>query len=443
MRAIMGTILVGAALTAATASDAADLPPPLTDADFMAVNADEARLGHLLFYDPILSGNRTVSCATCHHPRFATSDGLSLGLGDGGIGIGPDRRADPDNLPEQRIPRNSPALFNMGAHEMTVMFHDGRIEVDPARPSGLRTPLEDEMVEGFANLLSAQTMFPVLSADEMAGHYQENDVSRAVRQGRITGPGGAWDIISQRVAALPDYRAMFEAVYPEIAAGRDIAFTDISNAIAAFIAFEWRSDTSPFDAFLRDEADLPDEAARGLALFYGDAGCAACHSGPLLTDHGFHAMGTPQLGPGKAERFESHQLDIGRMRVTGRIEDAYAFRTPSLRNVARTGPWGHAGAHDDLAAFLRHHADPVAGLESYAPQVVLPDLPGTKPDWTVMQDATLKTEIARAVTQPPVALSVAEIADLLAFLDTLTDEAAIGGRLGIPEAVPSGLPVER
>jgi hypothetical protein len=129
----------------------------------------EARLGQLLFYDPILSGNRTVSCATCHHPRFATSDGLSLGLGDGGVGLGPDRTADPANLPEQRIPRNSPALFNMGAHEVTVMFHDGRIEADPARPSGLRTPLEDEMVAGFANLLSAQTMFPVLSPDEMAG----------------------------------------------------------------------------------------------------------------------------------------------------------------------------------------------------------------------------------------------------------------------------------
>lgn len=441
MRWIAVTILAG--VHGAAMAAAADLPAPLTDADFMAVDEAEARLGHLLFYDPILSGNRTVSCATCHHPRFATSDGLSLGLGDGGIGLGPDRRADPDNLPEQRIPRNSPALFNMGAHEMTVMFHDGRIEVDPSRPSGLRTPLEDEMVEGFANLLSAQTMFPVLSPDEMAGHYQENDVSRAVRQGRITGPGGAWDIIANRVAEIPEYRALFEAVYPGIAAGAGIGFTDISNAIAAFIAFEWRSDTSPFDAYLRGEAELPDAAARGLGLFHGDAGCAACHSGPLLTDHRFHAMGTPQLGPGKAERFETHQLDIGRMRVTGRAEDAYAFRTPSLRNVARTGPWGHAGAHDNLGAFLRHHADPVAGLETYAPQAVLPKLPGTRPDWTVMEDAALRAEIARAVTQPPVALSASQIADLLAFLEALTDEAAIAGRLGIPATVPSGLPVER
>ena len=440
MRTLVITILAGVAAPAL----ASDLPKPLTDADFMAVDPAEARLGQLLFFDPILSGNRTVSCATCHHPRFATSDGLSLGLGDGGIGLGPERRADPANLPEQRIPRNSPALFNMGAHEMTVMFHDGRIEADPTRPSGLRTPLEDEMVEGFANLLSAQTMFPVLSADEMAGHYEENDVSTAVRQGRITGPGGAWDIISKRVEAIADYRAMFEAVYPEIAAGREVRFTDISNAVAAFVAHEWRSDTSPFDAYLRGEAGLPDDALRGLALFYGEAGCAECHAGPLLSDHGFHAMGTPQVGPGKAERFESHQLDIGRMRVTGRAEDAYAFRTPSLRNVARTGPWGHAGAHDDLAAFLRHHADPVAGLDSYAPQAVLPDLPGVaKPDWTVMERAALRAEIAAAVARPAVGLTEAEIAELVAFLETLTDERAIAGRLGIPETVPSGLKVER
>ena len=439
MRATLVIILAAVA----TSASAGDLPVPPTDADFVEVDEAEARLGQLLFYDPVLSGNRNISCATCHHPRFATTDGLSLGLGEGGVGLGPDRRADPANLPEQRIPRNSPALFNLGAQEFTVMFHDGRIEADPSRPSGLRTPLEDEMVAGFVNLLSAQTMFPVLSPDEMAGHYQENDVSKAVRQGRITGEGGAWDIISKRIEGIPEYRAIFREVYPEIAAGRSIGFTDISNAIAAFIAFEWRSDESSFDAHLRGETQLPDDAMRGLTLFYGDAGCAACHSGPFLTDHGFHAMGAPQVGPGKAERFESHQKDIGRMRVTGREEDAYAFRTPSLRNVTRTGPWGHAGAHSDLAAFLRHHADPVAGLDGYTPQTLLPDLPGKKPDWTIMETAALRAEIAEAVRRLPLTLTETDVADLVAFLEALTDEDAITGRLGVPDTVPSGLPVER
>ena len=99
-------------------------------AEFVAVDMVEVRLGHQLFYDPILSGNKTVSCATCHHPYFGTGDGL--GLGDSGIGLGPERVADADNLPEQRIPHNAPALWNLGAVEFTRQFHDGRLEEDPA-----------------------------------------------------------------------------------------------------------------------------------------------------------------------------------------------------------------------------------------------------------------------------------------------------------------------
>lgn len=434
-----------AALTVAFAQ-AGDsvLPRPVVDADFAPLNRAEVELGHLLFWDPILSGNRNTSCGTCHHPKFGTSDGLSLGLGEGGMGLGPERRADPANLPEQRIPRNSPALFNLGAHEFTHMFHDGRIEVDSTRPSGFRTPLEQEMEAGFANLLSGQNMFPVLSADEMAGHYAENELSRAVRQGRITGEGGAWDLIAKRVAAIPAYAEGFAALDPAIGRDRPLAFTDISNAVAAFVAFEWRSDTAPFDAWLRGEAPLPETAEAGAALFYGKARCGTCHSGPFLTDQGFHAMGEPQLGPGKSERFESHQRDVGRMRVTNRPEDAYAFRTPSLRNITLTAPYGHAGSHADLGAFVRHHADPVAGLERYdVSAAVLPDLPVTKPDWTIMENAGERAAIAAAVKAPPVQLTEGEVSAILAFLKTLEDPVAISGRLGVPETVPSGLPVDR
>ncbi|MGB7260795.1 MAG: cytochrome c peroxidase [Albidovulum sp.] len=421
----------------------ADVPPPIDDADFIAVNEDEARLGQLLFYDPILSGNRNISCATCHHPRFATADGVSLGIGEGGIGLGPDRHADPNNVPEQRIPRNAPSLFNLGAREFTVLFHDGRIEVDASRPSGLRSPLEEEMVTGFASVLSAQTMFPVLSPDEMAGHYQENEISTAVREGLITGPDGAWDRISKRIESLPEYAAMFAATYPEIATGRPIAFTDISNAIAAFVAFEWRSDNAPFDIMLRGGVALPADAQSGMDVFFGPKGCSTCHSGKFQTDHSFHAMGEPQIGPGKAERFESHSRDVGRMRVTNRPEDAYAFRTPSLRNVVKTGPWGHAGAWSDLEAFLRHHGNPAAGLSGYDRRSVLfPRLAVTKTDWAIM-DTPEEISAIEAASMSGAGLSKDEISDLIAFLDSLTDAQAIIGRLGIPDAVPSGLPVDR
>lgn len=120
-------------LWAATAAGA-EIPAPITDADYGPVSMDEARLGRMLFFDPILSGNRNISCATCHHPRFATSDGLSLGLGEGGFGIGPERRPDPANPPEQRIPAthrpssisaraNSPSCFTMGGSKSTLPAH--------------------------------------------------------------------------------------------------------------------------------------------------------------------------------------------------------------------------------------------------------------------------------------------------------------------------------
>lgn len=423
-------------------AEAADLPRPITDADFMPLDPAEVALGQLLFYDPILSGNRNISCASCHHPRFGTADGLSLGLGEGGTGLGPARVASADNPPEQRIPRNAPALFNLGAREFVTLFHDGRIAADPAWPNGIRTPMDDEMVTGFTSILSAQTMFPVLSADEMVGHYSENEVSKAVRSGRITGPGGAWDLIAARVAAIPEYRARFGSVHADISDGRAITFADISNAIAAFMAFEWRSDASPFDAALRGQAALPPEAARGAELFFGASGCGGCHSGPFLTDHGFHAMGEVQLGPGKAERFEAHSRDEGRMRVTGNPADRFAFRTPSLRNVMQTGPWGHAGAYSDLGHFIAAHARRGEAISDYRPEAVLPVLATPKPDWAVIETPAEREAIAEAAG-PGVTLDPAEIGSILAFLDTLSDPVALKGRLGIPQAVPSGLPVER
>ncbi|HEV8034130.1 cytochrome-c peroxidase, partial [Yoonia sp.] len=166
---------------------------------------------------------------------------------------------------------------------------------------------------------------------------------------------------------------------------------------------------------------------------------ASCHSGPFLTDHDFHAMGVPQIGPGKAARFESHARDEGRFRVTGDPADLYAFRTPSLRNVALTGPYGHSGAHRDLRSFIEAHLDPVAALAAYdLTDAVLPALPVD--DTRGLADSPA---IAQAVTYAPRRITDAQITSLVAFLDALTDPAAIDGKLGIPDAVPSGLPIDQ
>jgi cytochrome c peroxidase len=431
----LALLLVGLVAKSAIAG-----PLPSPDVSFPEINPAQIELGQLLFFDPILAGNKTVSCATCHHPKFNTADGVSLGIGDGGIGLGTDRKIDPENPPEKRIPRNAPALFNLGASEFVSFFHDGRLEVDNTRPSGIRTPLGAEMENGFATLLSAQTMFPVLSAAEMAGHFSENEVSQAVRQGVLTGEGGAWDILAKRIEVIPEYRAKFDGV---IGRNKPVHFTDISDAIAAFVDFEWRATNSPFDLHLRFNQPLDAKAEAGKKLFYGKAECASCHSGLFQTDHKFHAIGMPQIGPGKAAGFERHRRDEGRMRVTGDPADAYAFRTPSLRNVAHTAPYGHSGAYSTLEGVIRHHLDPLAALTSYLEtNAVFPADIGDD-DFALMRDADEVAKIAAANTLKPNALSDEEVAELISFLNALTDPQSLKGALGMPASVPSGLPIDQ
>ena len=179
-----------------------------------------------------------------------------------------------------------------------------------------------------------------------------------------------------------------------------------------------------------------------MELFYGKAGCDSCHAGRFQTDHDFHAIAMPQLGPGKAARFERHARDVGRLRVTGDPKDAYAFRTPSLRNVTATAPYGHDGAYASLEAVIRHHLAPVASLRAYDPaQAILPAL-AVEDTWVLDRPEEIEA-IAAANSLAPMDLSDAEVANLLAFLGALTDQPSIDGRLGVPESLPSGLPVER
>ncbi len=417
----------------------ASIASPMLAEDVDYQVSDNVRLGWLLFYDPILSGNKNISCSTCHHPKFGTSDGVSLSIGEGGIGLGPARVVDPENPPEQRIPRNAPVLFNLDAAEFVTMFADGRLEFDPNKPNNIRTPLGDDMTEGFDSILSAQAMFPVLSGDEMAGHYSENEISELVRIGQLSHTGGAWEAIAARVENIAEYRQAFDAV---IGTGEPIGFTDISNVLADFIAFEWQADNSLYDQFLRGEANLSPSAMSGYELFYGDAGCGACHSGRFQTDHAFHAIAIPQFGPGKAARFESHAQDVGRLRVTGDIADAYRFRTPTLRNISASAPYGHTGAYATLEGIIRHHLDPVNALYNYdRAQAILPELDVAN-DWAVFDDPEEMAAIAAANELVPQSLTDQQISDLIAFLESLTDEQSLAGRLGIPDVVPSGLPID-
>jgi len=425
-------------------------PAAVGDADFYddgAPDPAKVELGKSLFFDKILSGNLNISCATCHHSLADTGDGLSLPIGEGARGLGVTR--DTGTVPHavhERVPRNGPHVFNLGAREFTRMFHDGRLEVDPTQPSGFRSPAGDDLPLGLDNVLAAQAMFPVTSGTEMAGQFPENLQAIAAAANNLAGPGGVWDLIAQKLQAYDAYVDLFMAAYPdEIFSWADITYVHAANAIAAFEASAWRFDDSPYDRYLRhDTQALSPEAKRGMRLFNGKAGCADCHSGPFQTDQGFHAVAMPQIGPGKGDNLPGYtdgHDDFGRERVTGDSADRFRFRTPTLRNVALTAPYGHAGAFNTLEAVVRHHLDPVASLHSYdQSQAVLPsrnDL--DQQDFVVMDDPVRRAAIAAANERAPVSLSDKEFSDLIAFLRALTDPAAIDLRNDTPRSVASGM----
>lgn len=430
------SLLVSLSLTAF--SEAADLPDPANRTEFPTPGATSVLLGRDLFFDPLLSGNRNIACATCHHPKLASGDGVSLSLGEGAIGLGPARRRS-EETPAPRLARNAPPLFNLSAGEFTAFFHDGRLQRNANERFGIEMP-EGFLLERPVSLLAAQALLPLVAVDEMAGQAGENVIADAVAQGRIAGLDGAWQKIAERVSDVPDYRRRFAWL---IGPDEPLHITHITAAIADFIAYEFRATDSPFDAFLAGHDDaLNNNQLRGMSLFYGKAGCAACHSGAFQTDHDFHAIGLPQIGPGKGQGHYG-QSDLGRGAITGDPDDAYKFRTPSLRNVALTAPYGHNGAYRDLAAMIRHHTDPGAGLAQYPglTAAFVPDAGMDKDLEGVMRDDAEVLKLYAAATLPPNPLTDLEITAIVDFLDALTDPVSHEGRLGVPESVPSGLPV--
>jgi cytochrome c peroxidase len=456
---------------------------PVTDADFPR-ERDEAvvELGRLLFFDKVLSGNRNISCATCHHPDLSTGDGVALPLGEGPRGLGTDRSAgrSADSAVHARVPRNSPALFNLGAREFVRLFHDGRVESDEHGyyEGGFVTPAKWKLPTGLETLLAAQAMFPVGSSEEMAGQQGENPIADAAALNNMSGPGGVWAQLGDRLRAIPEYVERFGEAFPEAVGGPDdVTYVLAANAIAAFEADAFRSDDSPFDEFVRgDDGALTTAERHGMDLFYGKANCSSCHSGKFQTDHEFHAIAMVQIGPGKNDgRDDSYWRasgeakfveDFGRGRVTVRSEDVFKFRTPSLRNVELSGPWGHAGAYDDLRDVVVHHLDPVRALHAYEPSPgLLPEVSQVLEttasnavfrhtslgearlarfllrDTWVQRTPELRNRIAAANELAPRSLDEREIDDLVAFLCSLTDPGARDLAGIAPDAVPSGLPV--
>jgi cytochrome c peroxidase len=393
-----------------------------------AVRPALARLGRALLFDPVLSGNRDVACATCHLPDFGTGDGRALSVGQGGSGMGPARTHPTGAF----IPRNAPPLFNLAA--MRHLFWDGRVATGTrgrlTTPAGAQvTPAMRRTFEFGA--VSALGMFPVTNRAEMRGEVATpgNELA-AIPDEDVT---AIWAALMRRLGAIPEYRAMFRAAYPG-ERFEDMTFAHASNAMAGFFVDRLTFADTPWDRFLAGKDDALSTRQLAGARTFLELKCSLCHTGATFSDEKFHNVAVAQFGPGVGDGPDGRD-DFGRMRVTGDPADRYAFRTTPLRNVELTAPYGHDGAIPTLRGFIEHYSESHVKLRAFSNDDLEPALRGTL---LGNADAILATRdtLLEGVVLPP------ELVDrLMDYMQALTDDAARDlGRL-TPAHVPSRLTV--
>ncbi len=390
---------------------------------------NKVALGRALFFDKIVSGNKDISCATCHDPRFGTGDCLPLSVGTKGSGECLSRKR---GTGRPFIPRNAPEIFNRGHKDWKTMFWDARVELKNGQ---LHTPAGSQLPQGLENVLQAQAIFPITSRDEMRGRRGDTASDGSVNELALIDDNQytqIWQAIMNRILSIPEYRDMFKKAFGD----RNYTIVDFGKAIAEFETEAFTLTDSPWDRYLRGDKDaLSYEAKRGALLFYGKAKCYTCHSGTLFTDQKFHNIGVPQFGPGK----NVNGLDLGRYNVSGKEEDKFKFRTPPLRNVAVTFPYFHNGAYRDLKKAVLHHLDPEMYLRNYDPTAngLPPELASTLKN----NEGTI-SQILSTLDIEPVELTEEEVSYLIAFLNSLTSPQVYTLHKVIPNRVPSGLPVK-
>jgi cytochrome c peroxidase len=328
-----------------------------------------ADVGRLLWFDTVtgLAGDNT--CGGCHSPTDGFGDTQSIAIGvDNNLVVGTGRRG-------PRNQRRTPLAINTALFP-TLMWNSrfAAVSGDPFDNSeGLRFPAPEGLtLSHLPHLLAAQAFIPPTERVEAAG---------------FTVPGGNDDIrdeVLRRLNDIPEYRARFGQVFAAVRRGAPIDFNHFARAIAEF-EFTLVFANAPIDRYARGERDaLSERQKRGALLFFGRAGCVACHrvggaANEMFSDFRQHVVGVPQVmpsignvlfdGPGANE-------DYGLEQVTGHAEDRYMFRTAPLRNAAVMPAYMHNGAFVMLEDAIRHHLDPRTSGRSYTPADLDPDLRG-------------------------------------------------------------------
>ena len=251
----------------------------------------KAKLGEFLFWDPILSGNENVACASCHHPNFGWADGRKFSIGVDGVGLGPDR------IGFAETPIHAPTVAN-------TAFTGFQLNTDP-----------DNFIAGpyfwdlRADSLETQSLGPIANAIEMRGE--------AVSEADI------FPTIEARLANIQEYQALFSEAFPD---EEQITMSLVAKALATYQRTLFAGN-SRFDQFIAGDTSVFNaEEVAGLNKFI-DAGCARCHNGPMLSDNLIH---------------ETQPV----------LQHSPAVRTPSLRNISATAPYMHTGERETLGSAI-------------------------------------------------------------------------------------------
>lgn len=344
--------------------------------------ADVARpavvaLGQMLFFDTRLSRKGEVSCASCHQPQRAFTDGLPLAVGE-------------DKLMGRR--RSTPLY---AAPFAPRLFWDGRAASLKEQVMGpLHDPREmNHDAAGAVARLRENDVYPARFLEAFGDAPAAPSPAAASASPTVVSASSAATATASAATATASAATTPVAQAPGASALTSAIDADrLARALAAYVA-SLRPEKTRFDDFLAGRADaLDDTELLGLHLFRTQARCMNCHNGPLLTDHQFHNIGLSFYG--------RRNQDLGRYEATRDPADLGRFRTPSLRNVAQAGPWMHNGLFPDLRGLLRMYN---AGMGREAPPADPPDPHAPR------KSAHIK----------PLDLSPAEIDALLAFLKTL------------------------
>ena len=295
---ILALLVAACGDTAGSAETGGSTPWPVTEfpplPDGMS-EVPEARveLGHLLFFDPVLSVDKETACVTCHSEIWGMADGIPLAVGHGaGLLAGPGRRG--PNV----LRRHSPGLFNLAFRE--TLTWDGR-----------STTLEE------------QALIPLFDPQEMG-----------------TNP----DDVLADLSAVPEYVERFAEAFPD---DPEISIENLASALAAYQR-TFISDHSAYDAYVEGRVELMTEDEVEGMFRFAEMGCDGCHAPPLFESETFADRSVPP---------RDGVVDYGLEEVTGNVEDRNKFRTMTLRNLWTSEPFFHNGTITSMSGAVRHELE--------------------------------------------------------------------------------------